>query len=78
MRKVILLLVAAVMAVAFGPSFAQVNLAEKAVPGQVVVAAELESTPEEFSKNLTGEVVSVDKGRRTMNVPPSGVHSEGG
>jgi hypothetical protein len=72
-RKVILRLVAAVMAVAFGPSFAQVNLGEKAVPGQVVVAAEPEATPEEFPKNLTGEVVSVEKGRRQMTVKESGL-----
>jgi len=29
-------------------------------------------------EGLTGEVVSVDKGRRTMNVSPSGVHIEEG
>lgn len=68
MRKPIFLAVAAVMAVAFKASFAQVNLAEKAIRGQVVVEAE----PQAFPGNLTGEVVSVDTGVRRMTVKQSG------
>ncbi|MGH7352454.1 MAG: hypothetical protein ACREJJ_08790, partial [Candidatus Methylomirabilales bacterium] len=38
-------------------------------PGQVFAAAvATEPTPEAFPKNLTGEVVSIDKGSRQMKV----------
>jgi len=68
MRTLILLLVAAVTAVAFGPWFFQATLGEKAVPVPLVVAAVPEATPEVFPENLTGEVISVDEGARQITV----------
>lgn len=74
MRKLILMPVAALIALAFGPIVDQVNpaLAEKAVQRQVGVAAKREAPPEGFPEKLTGEVVSADYGARRMTVKQSG------
>jgi hypothetical protein len=71
MRKVIVLSIATVMALSFGRGLVLPAPAEKADPGQVFAAA-TEPIPEAFSKNLTGEVISVDKGARQMTVKQSG------
>jgi len=73
MRKVIVLLLAALMALAFGLGPVWPTPAEKADLAQVFAAVTEEPTPEAFPKNLTGEVVSVEKGRRTMTVKESGL-----
>jgi hypothetical protein len=71
MRKVMVLLIAALTALSFGLGFVWPTPAEKADSGQVLAAA-TELMPEAFPKNLTGEVVSVDKGARQMTVKQSG------
>ena len=68
MRKVIVLLTAALMAPSFGLGLVWPTPDEKADLGQVFAATTTEPTPEAFPKNLTGEVVSVDKGSRQMKV----------
>jgi len=67
MQKVIVLLIAALMVLSFGLGLVWPTPAEKADRGQVVVVV-AEPTPGAFPKNLTGEVVSVDKGSRQMKV----------
>jgi len=69
MRKVIVLPVATLMALSFGLGLVWPTPAEKADPGQVFAAA---AAPEAFPENLTGEVVSVDKGSRRMTVKQLG------
>jgi hypothetical protein len=71
MRKVMVVLIAALTALSFGLGFVWPTPAEKADSGQVLAAA-TELMPEAFPKNLTGQVVSVDKGARQMTVKQSG------
>jgi hypothetical protein len=71
MRKVMVVLIAALTALSFGLGFVWPTPAEKADSGQVLAAA-TELMPEAFPKNLTGQVVSVDKGARQMTVKHSG------
>ncbi|HET7853743.1 MAG TPA: hypothetical protein VFM04_04725 [Candidatus Methylomirabilis sp.] len=73
MRKVIVLLVSILTALAVGLGPVWPTPAEKADLAQVFAAVATEPTPEAFPKNLTGEVVSVEKGRRTMTVKESGL-----
>jgi len=77
MQKVIVLLTAALMAPSFGLGLVWPTPDEKADLGQVFAATTTKPTPEAFPKNLTGEVVSVEKGRRQMTVQPSGWFTSG-
>jgi hypothetical protein len=72
MRKLITLLFAALMALSFGPSFALATLGENPVPGKVVMAATPQAGPQASLRNITGEVVSVDKGARKMSLKELG------
>jgi len=72
MRKVVVLLIAPLMALSFSLALVWPTPAERADPGQVFAAAKTEPTPEAFPKNLTSEVVSVDKGSRRMTVKQLG------
>ena len=69
--SVLAVVITGLTALSFCQSFAQDTLGEKPVPIPVIVAA-TEAASEAFPKNLTGEVVSVDKGSRRMTVKPLG------
>jgi len=72
MRRLIILLIIALTALAVHSGITEATPDAKAVTEHIVVAAESQAGSDAASKSLTGEVISVDEGARQMTLKYSG------